>query len=378
MFLQHTVNNTGLVCKEWQRWGHGMGVDVVDMGNGQFALLDGGSAVFADYNSGGFLTANTGLINDWWKFTIQSTAAPDDPDPQQYLAANPDVRAAYGNDTAAALTHYRDLGWAEGRPTELPAATLASGYYSVQGEQGYVWSDGNQFFATHADPQTLRLEAKGNGQYNLRGPGQWLSTDGTVHGSGIDPANEVTYQLLDLGGGQFALTDRGSYVFPDYNAGGFLTGNPGLINDWWKFTIQTVAAPAVADPLRYLAANPDVRAAYGNEPAGGCCTTRSMVGQRGATPIHLRRVWPPATTPCTAIKDMWGGGVTGASSWPQRAVRRSSGWKPSATESTGCAGQASGWAPRRACTNSSIWVVASSLWSTAAPTSWPTIMPAVS
>ncbi len=57
------------------------------------------------------------LIQNWWIFTIQPVTPPPDPDPAQYLAANPDLQPHFGNDHAAALNHWRQYGWAEGRPT---------------------------------------------------------------------------------------------------------------------------------------------------------------------------------------------------------------------------------------------------------------------
>ena len=230
--------------------------ELLDLGGGQFALVDGGSYVLADYNAGGFLTTNTGLINDWWRFTIQPSAAPADPHPLRYLAANPDLQPIFGHDPAAALAHYQQYGWSEGRPTDLPTATLASGFYSVQGQQGYVGGDGTQFLATESEPQVLRLEERGNGQYSLRGEGQWLGDDWVMH-TGPMSADKA-FPLLEMGGDQFALVDGDAFVLADYNAGGFLTANPGLINDWWMFTIQPIDGPADPDPGQYQSANPDL------------------------------------------------------------------------------------------------------------------------
>ena len=107
----------------------------------------------------------------------------------------------------------------------------------------------------------MRLEARGDGQYALRGPGQWLGTDGAMHSGPIDVSMEKTWRLIDLGGSQFALFD-GQYAFADYNAGGILSGNPGLIHDWWIFTIQPTDPPSDPDPAKYLAFNPDLQAVF--------------------------------------------------------------------------------------------------------------------
>ena len=90
---------------------------LLDLGDGTFVLRDGDSYLFADYNAGGFLSTNPGLINDWWMFTVQGANPPADPDPAAYLAANADLAAVFGTDHAAALAHYQQYGWAEGRPT---------------------------------------------------------------------------------------------------------------------------------------------------------------------------------------------------------------------------------------------------------------------
>ena len=61
-----------------------------------------------------------------------------------------------------------------------------------------VWGDGSRFFATEANPWALRLEGRGDGRYALRGPGQWIGTDGAIHTGPMDIALEKTYQLFDL------------------------------------------------------------------------------------------------------------------------------------------------------------------------------------
>jgi len=96
-----------------------------DLGDGQFAMIDDGRFnlyepyyLFADFFQNGLLRADPAHVGagTWWMFTIEATAAPADPDPQQYLDANPDLVETLGTDHDAALDHWRSVGWAEGRP----------------------------------------------------------------------------------------------------------------------------------------------------------------------------------------------------------------------------------------------------------------------
>jgi len=127
-------------------------------------------------------------------------------------------------------------------------ATLPSGYYTMQGQNGYVGGDSNtgSFHSAHANPQILWLESFGYSQYVLRGQGQ-----------------EKNIMITDLGGGQYSLFDEsapnGPFVFADYNAGGVFNVNPNLIHDWWKFTIEVPPPSAFGYLMRY----PDLQHTFG-------------------------------------------------------------------------------------------------------------------
>ena len=152
------------------------------------------------------------------------------------------------------------------------AATLPSGSYTVKGRNGYVLGNGHLFYATQDDPQTLRLEARADGKYSLRGPGQWIGYDWLMHTGPMDGSIvEKVFELQDLGDGRFALLQHdhigGPYVYAKYSDAGHLSSSHDRINDWWIFTIQPTDPPANPDAAQYLAANPDLAAVFGNDHA---------------------------------------------------------------------------------------------------------------
>ena len=84
------------------------------------------------------------------------------------------------------------------------------------------WGSGNRADA-------LELVALGNGRYSF------TDLDGT-------PVGPQNFELADRGNDQFVLkADDGKIYLTDYNNGGLLNSNSGLIHDWYEFTIDTSA-----------------------------------------------------------------------------------------------------------------------------------------
>ena len=109
----------------------GSGVNIIDVGDGidtvvRSSTLAGSGAV--KHNGEIYVIDANGydrLTNvEFIQYTDQTVASASAPvfDGLSYLAANPDLAAAYNTDSEAAFDHYRSFGWGEGRSLIFNAA----------------------------------------------------------------------------------------------------------------------------------------------------------------------------------------------------------------------------------------------------------------
>ncbi|WP_109108989.1 hypothetical protein [Azospirillum sp. TSO35-2] len=109
----------------------GTGVNVIDGGAGndtveRHAALGGSGAIA--YDGSVYVVDGGGYDRlrdvEFIRYTDQTVASASAPvfDPLSYLAANTDLAAAFGTNSDAALSHYLNTGWSEGRSLRFNAA----------------------------------------------------------------------------------------------------------------------------------------------------------------------------------------------------------------------------------------------------------------
>ncbi|WP_109117497.1 right-handed parallel beta-helix repeat-containing protein, partial [Azospirillum sp. TSO22-1] len=163
--------------------------------------------------------------------TAVPPTAPASFDPLAYLAANPDLMAAFGTDTAAATQHYLQYGRAEGRGTTFDALSYVAAYGDLAAAFGtdtaaamrhYIQSgriegrspafDAGAYLASYGD-----LAAAFGG--DLAAAARHYIQYGRLEGRGVRLAGTAAANWLQGGAGNDALTGGGGDDTLDGGAG---------------------------------------------------------------------------------------------------------------------------------------------------------------
>ncbi|MCV2348290.1 autotransporter outer membrane beta-barrel domain-containing protein [Paucibacter sp. Y2R2-4] len=218
-------------------------------------------------------------------------------DAQTYLASNADLLKAYGNNPAAALKHYIDWGFGEGRPTQSFNAA--------------------QYMANYSD-----LQASFNGDL-AAATNHYVSTGVSEGRSASAPAGSTPVAL--------ALTDSASaFVDPLI----YIASHPDLIRalgndplaglrhyrDWGYGEGRVTSS---FNPAQYLANYADLRASFGDDTRAatvhwittGQAEGRSASAAAGSTPVNKVSL-PSVSTfgqqaPAMVAQSIGGGGGQG-------------------------------------------------------------------
>jgi serralysin len=177
--------------------------------------------------------------------------------PLAYLAANPDVAAAFGIDTAAATKHFVDYGAAEGRPTSFDALAYIASYPDLAAA-----------FGTDTDAATRHYIEHG------RAEGRAPSFDALAYiasypdlavAFGTDAAAGARHYIQNgMAEGRSVTFDPYNYLasYPDL-AVAFGTDADAAARHYIQNGMAEGRTPEAFDALRYIASNPDLITAFG-------------------------------------------------------------------------------------------------------------------
>lgn len=178
-------------------------------------------------------------------------------DAARYLAGNPDLLQAFGTNTAAATSHYVNYGINEGRDPKAwnPYAYLAS------------WPDLQTAFGTNAQAATAHYlnAGKAEGRTITFNPDAYLAVNIDVAaGIGTDP-DAVTQHYLNYGkqeGRRTSGFDAQTYMRLNPDIAAWAQGNEAIaVHHWvtygWKEGRPTIAIPGVNTSTIARAAAPE-------------------------------------------------------------------------------------------------------------------------